>query len=238
MPSVSKKQRRFFGIVHAVQKGEKKPSEVSRAIRKVSKKMSPKSVEDFSSTKEKNLPLKLKMEMLSVLKEFWEPMMLQEGQTNPIAKEFTKSAVYDEYIQKFVGLPFSQKELETIGNYTDVKASKIDKNQIRYESSDQFNNNTTTTIKKLREGSQFSYTAFTKYTLTKPEEKEPAAEPAQPDQPPQPGQPPQPSQPPQPPVVQPVGPQPEDVVVAKSTSFTDDITGSKVLADFLRKLDL
>ena len=226
MPSKSKKQRRFFGDIRAVQKGEKKPSEVSREMRKIARTMSPQSVSDFASTSEKNLPLKVKKEVLSVLKEFWEPTMLQEGQSNPIAKEFTKSGIYDQYIQKFVGLPFSQKELETIGNYTDVKPSKIDKSQVRYESSDQFNNNTTTIIKKLRDGSQFSYTAFTKYTQTKPQE-EPEAQPSQPGQVPN-----------QTPIVQPVGPQPEDIIVAKSISFADDINGSKILADFLRKLDL
>jgi hypothetical protein len=228
MPAKSKKQRRFFGLVHAIQKGEKSPSSVSRDVRKVARKMSPKSVQDFSKTSEEGLPLKLKMEMLSILKEFQAPMMLQEGQANPIAKEFTKNAIYDQYIQKFVGIPFSQKELESIGNYTEVKPSKIDKNQVRYESSDPFNNNTTTVIKKLREGSQFSYTAFTKYTQTKPKE-EPDAQPEQPAQP---------GQPPQPPVVEPTGPQPEDVIVAKSIAFTDDISGSKILSDFLRKLDL
>lgn len=220
MPSRSKKQRRFFGLVHAVQKGDTPPSNVSRSVRKVAKKMDPKSVKDFATSSEKDLPLKLKMEMLSVLKEFQEPMMLQEGQTNPIAKEFTKTGIYEQYTQKFVGLPFSQKELESINNYTDVKPSKIDKNQVRYESSDQFNNNTTTVIKKLREGSQFSYTSFTKYSQTQ-KEKNPEQQNAE-----------------QQPTVTPVGPQPEDIIVAKSIAFTDDISGSKILSDFIRKLDL
>ena len=217
MPAQSKAQRRLFGLVHSLQKGDTNPSSVSRTVRKMAKNISPKDVEDFASTKEKNLPLKVKMEMLSVLKEFQEPMHLQEGQTNPLAKEFTKTAIYDQYVQKFVGLPFSQKELESINNYTDVKPSKIDKNQVRYESSDQFNNNTTTGIKKLREGTQFAYTAFTKYTQTTPEEKPE-------DQ--------------QDKTVTPAGPQPEDVIVAKSVAFTDDLEGSKILSDFLRKLDL
>ena len=227
MAAQSKKQRQFFGLVHTVQKGEKKPSEVSQSVRKVAKKMDPKSVKDFASSSEEGLPLKLKMEVLSVLKEFQEPMMLHEGQTNPIAKEFTKTGIYDQYIQKFVGLPFSQKELESINNYTDVKPSKIDKNQVRYESSDQFNNNTTTVIKKLREGSQFAYTSFTKYSQTQKEQEPESPAPSG-----------QPGQPEQPPTVTPAGPQPEDIIVAKSIAFTDDISGSKILSDFIRKLDL
>lgn len=223
MPAKSKSQRRFFGLVRAVQKGEKPPASVSRDIRKLARKMDPKSVEDFAASSEKNLPLKKKLEMVSLLKEFQEPMMLQEGQTNPVAKEFTKSAVYDQYVQRFVGLPFSQREMESINNYTEVKPSKVDSNQVKYESSDQFNNNTSTIIKKLREGSQFSYTAFTKYTRNKPEESEPDSAPESPEKQN---------------VVTPTGPQPEDVIVAKSVSFTEDSDGSKILADFLRKLDL
>lgn len=224
MPAKSKKQRRFFGLVRALQKGEKSPSAVSLPVRKAAKKISPKSAEDFASTKEKKLPLKLKMEMVSILKNFFEPMMLQEGQTNPIAKEFTKNAIYDQYVQRFVGIPFSQKELESINNYTDVKPSKIDKNQIRYESSDQFNNNTTTVLKKLREGSQFVYTSFTKYAQTSPQ-KGSQGEPQQQGNN-------------EPEIVTPAGEQPEDIIVSKSVSFSEDIEGAKILSDFLRKLDL
>jgi hypothetical protein len=251
MPAKSQKQRRFFGLVRAVQKGEKKPAEVSRSLRKAAKKISPKSAEDFASTKEKGLPLKLKMEMLGLLKEFQEPMMLQEGQTNPIAKEFTAQGDYDQYVDKFVGQPLSMKELESVNNYSEVKVKPLQKTlppgstnkeeeavrEIVYETSDQFNNNTTTTIKKLREGSamQYSYTAFTKYTQTKPEETPPEETPAPPDEPGQPGaeQPGQPATPG-------AGPEKpgEDIIVAKSISFADDIGGSKILADFLRKLDL
>lgn len=223
MPSTSKSQRRLFGMVHALQKGDVQPSKVSTTIRKLAKNVPFKSVKDFAATKEKDLPLKMKMEMLSILKEFQSPAaMLQETNINPIAKEFTKTGIYDRYIQKFVGIPFSQKELESINNYTDVKPSKIDTNQVKYESSDQFNNNTTTTLKKLREGSQFVYTSFTKYSQT---QKQDGGDKKQ-----EPGQPP--------PVVTPVGPQPEDIIVSKSTTFVDDTDGSKILSNFLRKLDL
>jgi hypothetical protein len=215
MPASSKKQRRFFGLVRALQKGEVPPSKVSSNIRKVAKKIDPKSAEDFAATKEGGLPLKVRMEMLSVLKDFQEPMMLHETQTNPIAKEFTRKEKYDSYVQRFVGLPFSQKEMESINNYTETKPSKIDGNQIRYESSDQFGNNTSTLIKKLRDGSLFVYTAFTKYTRTQPEET------------PEPGGTPATSE-----------PELDDVIVAKSTSFSNDSDGSKILSDFLRRLDL
>jgi len=50
MPAESKKQQRFFGMVHAVQKGELSPSEVGPAVRKAAKN---------ASTKHKNLPEKI-----------------------------------------------------------------------------------------------------------------------------------------------------------------------------------
>jgi len=247
MPAKSQQQRKFFGLVRAVQKGEKKPSDVSRSLRKAAKKISPKSAEDFASTKEKGLSLKLKMEMLGLLKEFQEPTVIQEGQANPIAKEFTAKGNYNTYIDKFVGQPLSMKELESINNYSEVKPKPLQKTkppgnsnqeenavrEITYETSDQFNNNTTTTIKKLREGSamQYSYTAFTKYTQTKPEDTPP-------------DQLPTPEQAPMAEAEQPVQdtqvekPAEDDIIVAKSIAFADDIGGSKILADFLRKLDL
>ena len=57
MPSVSKKQQRFFGIVRAGQKGTlkgKKTLEVQRAAASMKKK----DVKDFASTKHKGLPEK------------------------------------------------------------------------------------------------------------------------------------------------------------------------------------
>lgn len=62
MPAKSKKQQKFFGVVRAVQKGEKSPDEVSPAAKKAAKSMSKKDVKDFAKTKSKNLPDKVKKE--------------------------------------------------------------------------------------------------------------------------------------------------------------------------------
>lgn len=62
MPAVSKKQQKFMGIVHGLQKGTVKPSEVSKKAQKVAKQMKPKSATDFASTKHKGLPTKVKKE--------------------------------------------------------------------------------------------------------------------------------------------------------------------------------
>lgn len=62
MPAVSKKQQKFMGIVHGLQKGTVKPSEVSKKAQKVAKDIKPGAATDFASTKHKGLPTKVKKE--------------------------------------------------------------------------------------------------------------------------------------------------------------------------------
>ena len=64
MPSKSKAQQRFMGLVHAYKKGEVKGSEVSKAVKDAAKSMKKKSTKDFASTKHKGLPNKVKKEDL------------------------------------------------------------------------------------------------------------------------------------------------------------------------------
>src|SRR6056300_341306 len=67
MPAVSKKQQRFMGMVHALNKGEIKPSDVSIDVQDVAKDLKKKDAKDFASTKHKGLPVK--KEVLNKLKE-------------------------------------------------------------------------------------------------------------------------------------------------------------------------
>ena len=60
MPSVSKQQQKFFGVVKAMQKGDI-PKKGSAG--KVAKTMDKDDVDDFASTKHKGLPKKVKKEM-------------------------------------------------------------------------------------------------------------------------------------------------------------------------------
>ena len=66
MPAVSKQQRKFMGLVHAVQKGKVPASKVSKSARDAAKQMKKKDVEDFASTDEKGLPKKKQKEAVSV----------------------------------------------------------------------------------------------------------------------------------------------------------------------------
>jgi len=56
MPAKSKAQQRFFGMVHALQKGDAKPSDYSKEVQKVAKDMPKKAAKDYASTDTKNLP--------------------------------------------------------------------------------------------------------------------------------------------------------------------------------------
>lgn len=221
MPSSSERQRRFFGLVRGVQSGKVKPSSVSAGVRKVARSISAKDAGDFASSVAE---MRVKKAVLSILKEIQEPMYLNEVEINPIAKTFNQTAKFEEYIKKFQGLPISPKEMEAVNNFKGVKPTKIERNQIRFETTDTFNNSTTVVVKKLREGSQFVFTAFTKFSQTKPEE--PEEQPVDPNAPPEPEEPEVPEG------------EMDDIVVTKSASFNDDIKGGAILAEFLKKLDL
>lgn len=160
MPSHSERQRKFFGLVRAVQKGETSPTKVGPGVRKVAKSISDKDAGDFAKSVAE---LKVKKAVLSVLKDCREPMYLEEGETDVVVKEFNVEGKFEEYVKRYLGQKLSEKEMEAVNTFQDVKPTKIDSTRIRYETTDEFKNNTTTIVKKLREGSDFVYVAFTKY---------------------------------------------------------------------------
>ena len=65
MPSVSKAQQRFMGLVHAYKKGEVPASKVSQAVKDAAKSMKKKSTKDFASTKHDDLPNKVREYLMS-----------------------------------------------------------------------------------------------------------------------------------------------------------------------------
>lgn len=65
MPSVSKAQQRFMGLVHAYKKGEVPASKVSKAVKDAAKSMKKKSAKDFASTKHDDLPNKVREYLMS-----------------------------------------------------------------------------------------------------------------------------------------------------------------------------
>lgn len=245
MPAKSEKQRRFFYLVKAVQKGKVSPKRVGNKVSKAASSMSSKDVDDF--THGKNLPKKKLEEIIGMLKNLSandenpafqdpvtdlrtgnggnqtprmspsEPMTLEnqlddpnQTEQNPVAKIFKQQGNFEEYIGKFSGLELKPKELESITNYTNAKPTKMDKFLIRYESSDEFSNNTITVIKKLREGTDLVFTVFQSSTQQQSVGVEPESE--------ETGE--------------------NEIIVTKSRAFVNDIEGGKILADLLQKLEI
>jgi hypothetical protein len=66
MPAASKQQQKLMGIVHALQKGDMKPSQASGKAKEMAKSMKKGDVKDFASTKHKGLPKKVKKENMGV----------------------------------------------------------------------------------------------------------------------------------------------------------------------------
>ena len=65
MPSVSKAQQRFMGLVHAYKKGDIPASQVSQAVKDAAKSMKKKSTKKMASTKHDDLPNKVRSENMN-----------------------------------------------------------------------------------------------------------------------------------------------------------------------------
>lgn len=230
MSAKSEKQRRFFYLVKALQKRKISPKKVGSKVSKAASSMSEKDVDDF--THGKNLPKKKLKEIIDILKNLFdtdetvnnrntgmnplESMTLEsqmddpnQTEQNPVAKTFNQQGNFDEYIRKFSGLELKPKELDSVTNYSNAKPTKMDKFLVRYESTDEFNNNTITVIKKLREGTDLVFTIFqssTQQNGTDSQGKESIGQ--------------------------------NEIIVTKSRSFVDEIEGGKILSDLLQKLDV
>ena len=64
--AASKQQQKLMGIVHALQKGDMKPSQASGKAKEMAKSMKKGDVKDFAATKHKGLPKKVKKENMGV----------------------------------------------------------------------------------------------------------------------------------------------------------------------------
>ena len=95
MPSVSKAQQRFMGLVHAYKKGEVPASKVSKAVKDAAKSMKTKSTKKYASTKHKGLPNKVRQEAEDKLKEIIRIELEACG--------YTTSAINPEYDLKSPG---------------------------------------------------------------------------------------------------------------------------------------
>lgn len=252
MPSETSKQQRFF---KAVLRAKDDPNYGDKRLRKVADSMTRSDIEDFAKS---IAELKVKKAMLAILKDVREPMYLEEDEkdTNiqPIADQQTIEDNVDwaTYIKQYIGQPFSPKELEAVNTFKS-ETGKSPTNLITgrvvelwYRGTNNMNQSYTTVIKKLKDGSQFSYNAFSKYDKS-PQEKEQNKN--MKEKPPMGGDmgalggvPEGPGQATSPSVEEPAQEKEEErdytIVLTKSILFNDDIKGGAILAEFLKKLDL
>ena len=115
MPSKSKAQQRFFGMVDAYKKGEMKNA--SSKIKKAANGMSMSDVKDFAETKHKGLPEKVEENMEKRI------IRMTESDLHNLVKESVKR-ILKEYGdtpegQKKLGALQARKVLNADGNTTD-----------------------------------------------------------------------------------------------------------------------
>ena len=97
MPSKSKSQQRFFGMVDAYKKGELK--DASSEVKKAAKGMSMSDVKDFAETKHKGLPEKVEENIIR----------LTENDLHNIVIETVKNILKEHGSQDHI---FSEKEMQ------------------------------------------------------------------------------------------------------------------------------
>ena len=90
---------------------------------------------------------------------------------NIIAKTFNTKGDLDTYVNQRRGIEITQKERQAIIGFKQIKPTQQDKFFIKYETSDEFGNNDTTIIKKLKDENQFCWTAFSTHENAKDEGK-------------------------------------------------------------------
>ena len=121
MPSVSKQQQKLFGLIRALQKGDVKPSKVSKKAKKLAKDMKKSDVKKYASTKHKGLPSKVRREtkVRSLIKK-----MVRE-----IINEDSLGDKFQKTIQRYQDKVRKEKEAYRKAKELQKKRKKITKEQ-------------------------------------------------------------------------------------------------------------
>jgi hypothetical protein len=98
MPSVSKKQQKFMGIVRSIQKGEQPAGKFSKAAQDAAKKMKKSSVKKYAKTKHDDLPVKKESLSKSQIKKMRDEFD-KTGELPPHLKKIAKGK--KEFEKKF-----------------------------------------------------------------------------------------------------------------------------------------
>lgn len=135
------------------------------------------------------------------------------NERNVIAKKFETKADFNSYVNQRRGLEITAKEFDSVTNYKEAKPVQADRYFIKYETTDEFGNNDTTVIKKLKEDGKLCWTAFSKYQSSS-EEGNPQGESGEDS------------------VVD------DTIRITKTVTFIDEIDGANALADLLLTLNI
>ena len=95
MPSKSKQQQKFFGIVRSIQKGDAPASKFSKQAKKAAKDMEKEDVKSYAATKHKGLPKKVNRESLESLENGIRNMVKEFMTESHHDKREGKMAKYD-----------------------------------------------------------------------------------------------------------------------------------------------
>ena len=102
MPSVSKKQQKFFGIVRAIQKGDIAPTTPETA--KAAEDMKKGDVKKFASTKHKSLPEKKKIEedkqIKKIVKQLRKSVKSHAKQADTLEKKIEEQITFPQMQQR------------------------------------------------------------------------------------------------------------------------------------------
>jgi hypothetical protein len=100
MPAKSKAQQRFFGMVHAFQKGDIPASEASKAVKRVAKTISPEDAKKYASTSHDDLKEILAKIVSSPL---YTEQLIREAANSSVPTK-VKGKYIDSYTAKLISL--------------------------------------------------------------------------------------------------------------------------------------
>ena len=101
MPSKSKAQQKFMGMVYSYMKGDMK--DAPAAVKKVAKDMKKGDVKKYASTKHKGLPPKINQESMDMIKGYIKRKVTEvvsEANDKFDVKKMTKLVKQSKYLQK------------------------------------------------------------------------------------------------------------------------------------------
>ena len=122
MPATSKAQQKFMGMVHALQKGELSPSDVSDKVKDAADQMKDSDAEDYASTKHTGKPEHVPKEVVRKLREIIR-QIVKENPTNFLKKEAAVKRDYKAEYKKFQSSDKSKKYRAELNKYNRQKGT-------------------------------------------------------------------------------------------------------------------